>query len=67
MSFYAALLEVQAQPGRDHQHWRLNWPAGGKLEIYAPSRTRPQPRQVGRLALGLLQRRSDGADPLVVL
>ncbi len=65
-SFYAALLEVEAKPGRDHQHWRLNWPAGGKLEIYAPSRNRPQPRQAGRLALGL-QCRSDGADPLVVL
>ncbi len=36
------------------------------MEIYAPSRTRPQPRQAGRLALGL-QRRSDGADLLAVL
>jgi hypothetical protein len=36
------------------------------LELYAPSRTRPQPRQSGRLAL-CLQRQSAGAEPLRVL
>jgi hypothetical protein len=64
--FYAALLEEEAQPGLNASHWRLPWPAGGWLEIYAPSRSRPQPRQPGRLAL-CLQRPAGGADPLARL
>jgi hypothetical protein len=34
--------------------------------VYAPSKSRPQPRQPGRLALGL-QRKADAAGPLAVL
>lgn len=60
--FYAALLNVEPQPGLSRHHWRLPWPAGGWLEIYRPSSRRPQPRQQGRLAL-CLQRPVDGADP----
>jgi hypothetical protein len=41
------------------------WPSGGWLELYAPSRHRPQPRQQGRLALGL-QRQADGPGALAV-
>jgi hypothetical protein len=34
--------------------------------LYAPSKSRPQPRQPGRLAL-CLQRKADAAGPLAVL
>ena len=51
--FYGALLGVELQPGLSSTHWRLPWPAGAWLEVYAPSRMRPQPRQQGRLALCL--------------
>jgi len=61
--FYAALLAVAPQPGLSPTHWRLPWPAGGLLELYAPARLRPRPRQQGRLAV-CLQRRAAGADPL---
>jgi hypothetical protein len=64
--FYGALLGVEPQPGVSGTHWRLPWPAGGWLELYAPSRTRPQPRQQGRLAL-CLQRQADGQDAVAVL
>ncbi|MCP9928800.1 VOC family protein [Cyanobium sp. CH-040] len=64
--FYGALLEVDPQPGLSSAHWRLPWPAGGVLELYAPARSRPQPRQQGRLAL-CLQRTSAGADPIRAL
>ena len=59
--FYGALLEVEPQPGLSPSHWRLAWPAGGWLEVYGPSRSRPQPRQLGRLGL-CLQRQADAAD-----
>ena len=36
------------------------------MEVYAPSRSRPQPRQPGRLAL-CLQRKADGTGALAVL
>ncbi len=65
-AFYAALLEVEATAGLSPSHWRVPWPAGGQLEIYTPSRTRPQPLQGGRLAL-CLQRSSEGRDRLAVL
>jgi hypothetical protein len=65
-AFYGTLLEVVPQPGLSGSHWRVPWPAGGWLEIYAPSRSRPQPRQQGRLAI-CLQRRADDADPETVL
>jgi hypothetical protein len=64
--FYGALLGVEPQPGLSAAHWRVPWPAGGWLEMYAPSRNRPQPRQQGRLALGL-QRQADGTGALAVL
>jgi hypothetical protein len=64
--FYGALLGVAPQLGLSAAHWRVPWPAGGWLEIYAPSRNRPQPRQRGRLAL-CLQRQADGSGALAVL
>ena len=64
--FYGALLGVEPQPGLSRSHWRVPWPAGGWLEVYAPSRSRPQPRQAGRLAL-CLQRKAHGPGPLAVL
>ena len=64
--FYGALLEVEPQQGLSASHWRLPWPAGGWLEIYAPSRSRPQPRQQGRLAL-CLQRQAEGNGEVAVL
>jgi hypothetical protein len=64
--FYGALLGVEPQPGLSAAHWRVPWPAGGWLDVYAPSRNRPQPRQQGRLALGL-QRQADGTGALAVL
>ncbi|CAK6690035.1 VOC family protein [Synechococcus sp. CBW1107] len=64
--FYGALLNVEPQPGLSSTHWRVPWPAGGWLEVYAPSRSRPQPRQPGRLAL-CLQRKADGSGAHAVL
>jgi hypothetical protein len=64
--FYGALLPVEPQPGLGGTHWRVPWPAGGWLEVYAPSRSRPQPRQPGRLAL-CLQRKPEATDPLALL
>jgi hypothetical protein len=64
--FYGALLGVEPQTGLSSTHWRVPWPAGGWLEVYAPSRNRPQPRQRGRLAL-CLQREADGPVALAVL
>ena len=64
--FYGALLEVDPQPGLSASHWRLPWPAGGWLEVYAPSRSRPRPRQQGRLAL-CLQRQAEGSAAISVL
>jgi hypothetical protein len=64
--FYGALLHLEPQPGLSSTHWRVPWPAGGWLEVYAPSKSRPQPRQSGRLAQ-CLQRKADAAGPLAVL
>lgn len=64
--FYGALLHVEPQPGLSSTHWRVPWPAAGWLELYAPSRSRPQPRQSGRLAL-CLQRRVEATDALAPL
>ena len=64
--FYGALLGVAQQPGLSGTHWRVPWPAGGWLELYTPSKTRPQPRQQGRLAL-CLQRQADGHDAVAAL
>lgn len=64
--FYGALVGVEAQPGLSSTHWRVPWPAGGWLEVYAPSRSRPQPRLPGRLAL-CLQRKADATGALAVL
>jgi hypothetical protein len=62
----AQFYGVAPQPGLSSTHWRLPWPAGGLLEVYSPSRSRPQPRQPGRLAL-CLQCRADGPGALAVL
>jgi hypothetical protein len=64
--FHGALLEVQPLPGWSERHWRVPWPAGGWLEVHAPSRQRPQPRQQGRLAV-CVQRRAGGATASAVL
>lgn len=64
--FYGALLKVEPQAGLSSTHWRVPWPAGDWLEVYAPSRNRPQPRRQGRLAL-CLQRRAVATDALAVL
>jgi hypothetical protein len=64
--FYGALLGVEPQSGLSSTHWRVPWPAGGWLEVYAPSRSRPQRRQEGRLAL-CLQRQADGTGTLALL
>ena len=65
-AFYADLIGVPAEPGLTSTHWRLPWPPGGWLEIYVPSRSRPQPRSEGRLAL-CLQRSAHGVDPIAAL
>ena len=64
--FYGALLGVEPQPGLSSTHWRVPWPMGGWLEVYAPSSSRPQPRQQGRLAL-CLQRQAQRAGILALL
>jgi hypothetical protein len=64
--FYGALLDVEPQPGLSSTHWRVCWPAGGWLEVYAPSKSRPQPHQQGRLAL-CLQRLAEGMGTLALL
>ena len=48
--FYAALLDVEPQPGLNASHWRVPWLAGGFLELYAPSSSRPPELQhsIGR-------------------
>ena len=64
--FYGALLDVEPEPGLSSTHWRVRWPPGGWLEVYAPSKSRPQPHQQGRLAL-CLQRQAEGTATLVLL
>lgn len=64
--FYGALLGVEVREGLDRKHWRVAWPPGGWVEIYVPSRSRPRPRQPGRLAL-CLQCSAGGEDPVAVL
>lgn len=64
--FYGELLQVEAAQGWGPGHWRVPWPPGGWLEIYAPSRSRPLPRHPGRLAL-CLQRTASQDDALAVL
>jgi hypothetical protein len=64
--FYATLIGVAAQPGLSASHWRLPWPPGGWLELYAPSGSRPQPPQPGRLAL-CLQRQADAGEAFAAL
>lgn len=64
--FYATLIGVAAQPGLSASHWRLPWPPGGWLELYAPSSSRPQPPQPGRLAL-CLQRQADAGEAFAAL
>jgi hypothetical protein len=65
-AFYGALLGTDPLRGFSSSHWRLPWPGGGHLEIYAPSRRRPCPRGEGRLAL-CFSRPAGEAPPLQVL
>jgi hypothetical protein len=65
-AFYGALLETDPLRGVSPSHWRLPWPGGGHLEIFAPSRRRPRPRGEGRLAL-CFSRPAGEAPPLQVL
>ena len=51
--FYGVVLEQEPVEGLNPHHWRLRLPCGTWLEIYRPSRSRPQPRQRGRCALCL--------------
>ena len=51
--FYGSVLGTEPQLGFSPQHWWLTLPGGGRLEIYAPSRSRPLPRGRGRLGLCL--------------
>ena len=61
-SFYADLLAVEPLQGFGGSHWRVPWPAGGYLDIYAPSQSRPQARQAGRLATCLQRSVAGGND-----
>ena len=61
--FYADLLAVEPLQGLGASHWRVPWPAGGFLEIYAPSQSRPQARQPGRLATCLQRSVACGNNP----
>ena len=60
--FYADLLAVEPLQGFGASHWRAPWPAGGFLEIYAPSQSRPQAKQPGRLATCLQRSVAGGND-----
>ena len=61
--FYADLLAVEPLQGFAASHWRVPWPAGGYLEIYAPSQSRLQARQPGRLATCLQRSVPSGNNP----
>jgi catechol-2,3-dioxygenase len=58
-AFYGSLLLQPPAAGLSASHWQLPLPGGGLLQIYGPSRSRPRPRQEGRMAL-CLQRPGDG-------
>ena len=45
-TFYACLLQTEAQRGLADHHWIVPLPSGGSLQIYTPSRHRPWPAQV---------------------
>ena len=64
--FYAGLLGCEPIQGFNGNHWRVPWPGGGQLELYAPSRRRPIARGSGRLAL-CLRRGAGSTDPMAVL
>ena len=51
--FYGHVCGAAAQPGLSASHWRVPLPGPPWLEVYAPSRSRPLPRQRGRLAVAL--------------
>jgi len=66
-TFYGVMLDGKPQQGLSSTHWRVPWPPGGWLEIYAPSSNRPQMRQQGRLALCLQAASAAGGDCLGIL
>ena len=51
--FYGQICGSAAAPGLSPSHWRVPLPGSLWLEVYAPSRARPLPRQRGRLAVAL--------------
>lgn len=51
--FYGQIFGSAAAPGLSPSHWRVPLPGSLWLEVYAPSRARPLPRQRGRLAVAL--------------
>ena len=61
-AFYAALVDAVPVPGFSATHWRVALPRAGWLELYRPSRSRPQPPQRGRLAVCL---RRSGHSPVL--
>ena len=52
-AFYSTLCDSKATEAAGSGVWNLNLPTGGLLQIYRPSRLRPQPPSAARLALCL--------------
>jgi uracil-DNA glycosylase family 4 len=48
--FYAALFQTDHRPGVAAQHWLVDLPGGGVLQLYRPSRTRDRPTAAQALA-----------------
>ena len=49
-TFYACLLQTEAQRGLADHHWIVPLPSGGSLQIYTPSSHRPWPASGAVLA-----------------
>ena len=58
--FYGQICGSAAAPGLSASHWRVPLPGSLWLEVYAPGRSRPLPRQRGRLAVALQLIGGDG-------
>ena len=48
--FYSALFQTTHRPGVAEQHWLVDLPGGGVLQLYRPSRTRAMPAAAQALA-----------------
>ena len=66
--FYGALFQTAPRPGVAAQHWLVDLPGGGVLQLYRPSRTRAMPAAAQALA-PCLQHQVDGKadNPLELL